>query len=275
MTASSDTTWVTAAKKLVHVQENPSDSSMPDNKNIDELVYDKSVDNRSSGSGTELFYFDPNALSIEGWKKLGISERTIGTIQKYLNKGGHFYQNEDLKKIYGLSIRDYERLAPYIKINATKRFGENYPNNNYKKEQAESNKASKYHSIDINTADTSEFISLPGIGSKLALRIVNFRSKLGGFYSVDQISETYGLTDSAFQKIKSLLEVKSTYVKKININTATTDEMKLHPYIKWNLANSIVEYRNQHGSYSSLEDLKKISLITDDVFDKIKFYLTL
>ena len=119
------------------------------------------------------------------------------------------------------------------------------------------------------------FIALPGIGNKLALRIVNFRDKLGGFYSIDQIGETYGLPDSVFRKIKPFLKLETNLVKKININTATKDEMKSHPYIKWNLANAIVEYRNQHGNFSSLEDLKKISLITTEVFDKIKFYLVL
>jgi competence ComEA-like helix-hairpin-helix protein len=74
---------------------------------------------------------------------------------------------------------------------------------------------------------------------------------------------------------KPFLKLETNFVKKFNINTATKDEMKSHPYIKWNLANAIVEYRNQHGNFSSLEDLKKISLITTEVFDKIKSYLAL
>jgi competence protein ComEA len=98
---------------------------------------------------------------------------------------------------------------------------------------------------------------------------------LGGFYSVDQIAEIYGLPDSSFKKIKPFLKLESTPFKKFNINTASKDEMKSHPYIKWNLANAIVEYRNQHGNFSSLGDLKNISLITPEVFDKIKFYLVL
>ena len=73
--------------------------------------------------------------------------------------------------------------------------------------------------IDINLADTTAFIALPGIGSKLADRIVRFREKLGGFYSTEQIGEVYGLADSVFQKIRSLLLMKPFQVKKININT--------------------------------------------------------
>jgi len=115
---------------------------------------------------------------------------------------------------------------------------------------------------------------LPGIGSKLAARIVNFRDKLGGFYSVDQVGETYGLADSTFQKIKGSLQLSGS-VKKFNINTATKDELKIHPYIKWNLANAIVEYRNQHGAFKSLDELKNIVLIDEVTFEKIVHYLSL
>jgi competence ComEA-like helix-hairpin-helix protein len=109
--------------------------------------------------------------------------------------------------------------------------------------------------IDVNNADTTAFISLPGIGSKLAARIITFREKLGGFYSVEQIGETYGLPDSTFQKIKQWLKLDNLSVKKININTATVDEMKAHPYIKYGLANPIVAYRNEHGAFSKIEDI--------------------
>ena len=128
--------------------------------------------------------------------------------------------------------------------------------------------------VNVNSADTVALIALPGIGSKLALRILNFRDKLGGFYSVDQIKETYGLPDSTFQKIKIYLIVDGQ-VEKINLNTATKDELKIHPYIKWNLANAIVEYRNQHGDYKSIDDLKNISMLDETTFNKIAHYLSL
>src|SRR4029077_14480458 len=82
--------------------------------------------------------------------------------------------------------------------------------------------------VDVNLADTSGYISLPGIGSKLSQRIIAFRDKLGGFYSVNQVGETYLLPDSTFQKIKSRLVISDTAVKKININLASVDEMKVH-----------------------------------------------
>ena len=130
------------------------------------------------------------------------------------------------------------------------------------------------HLVDINDADSIAFIALPGIGPRLASRILNFREKLGGFYSSDQLSEVYGLPDSTFQNIRQYLHLAGS-VKTININTASKDELRVHPYIRWNLANAIVEYRNQHGNFQSLEDLKNISVIDETTYNKLIHYLIL
>jgi competence protein ComEA len=129
--------------------------------------------------------------------------------------------------------------------------------------------------IDVNTADTTAFISLPGIGSKLAARIVKFREKLGGFYSIEQIGEVYGLQDSVFQKIRKYLQLKDASVKKININTATADELKAHPYISYSIANAMVAYRNQHGDFQSVEGIKKIMIVTEEWYFRIAPYLAI
>lgn len=229
------------------------------------LQYEPSI----STGNISLFNFDPNKITLQQWQQLGVPLKTAATIQKYLSKGGSFKKPEDLKKIYGMHLNDYERLLPYIQIevpeeNKPPADSFTYPNK----------KNTAFEIIDINKADTTDFISLPGIGSKLALRIVNFRDKLGGFYSAEQIREIYGLQDSIFQKIKSHLEVRNTSVKKININTASADALKSHPYIKSNIAMPVIAYRNEHGAFSKTEDLKKVIVVTDEVYKKIAPYIT-
>ena len=217
----------------------------------------------------QLFKFDPNTLSVDGWQKLGLSERTSRTIDKYRSKGGKFHQPEDIRKIWGIPQGFYERVKDYIVISPIQN---NYQENDGATVYSKFEK--KVVVVNINQADTTAFIALAGIGSKLAARIVNFRDKLGGFYSVDQVGETYGLPDSTFQKLKSSFQLSGS-VRKLNVNTATKDELKVHPYFKWNLANAIVEYRNQHGAFKSLDELKNIAIIDDAAFDKIVHYLTL
>ena len=274
----SDTAWI-AAMKRIEQKEAGSDQQYKkyDDDNSTAYQYDRPTDKFISKSKGKLFYFDPNTLSTEGWQKLGLRDKTIHTIQNYLSKGGHFKKSEDLQRIYGLFPNEFERIAPYIKIetidetNSNKSFTDkpltgNMPAKTY---------APRYAILDINLADTTAFISLPGIGSKLAARIVNFRDKLGGFYAVAQVGETFGLPDSTFQKIKQYLKLENTSIKKININTATVDELKLHPYIRWGLANPIIAYRNEHGPFLKVEDLKKVMAVTEEIYNKMAPYLSL
>ena len=221
-----------------------------------------------------VFYFDPNTASVNDWVRLGIREKTANTIQKYISKGGKFYKPDDIKKIWGLSEKDAERLIPYVEIKSIpKKFS--YSEQNQTEVKTTFIKKDFVEKVDINSADTSQYISLPGIGSKLSKRIIAFREKLGGFYSIDQVGETYLLPDSTFQKIKKYLFLNSKAIKKININLASVDEMKTHPYIRYNIANAIFQYRQQHGNFNSVEEIKKIMTVTDEVYNKAAPYLTI
>ncbi len=274
----SDTTWISKLKSLEQRAADNSSNTSYNNDNSANFQFDKKSNNYYSKAKGELFNFDPNTLSTEGWKRLGLRDKTISTIQNYLSKGGKFRIAEDLSRIYGLFPNEYERIAPYITIqsienpSAIKKYEEF---NKYPENQNSKTNSSDYSIIDINTADASEFMSLPGIGPTFSTRIINFREKLGGFYSIQQIGETFGFPDSTFQKIKKYLKLENTAIRKININTATIDELKAHPYIRYQLANPIIAYRNQHGNFISLENLKKIMTITEELYIKISPYLTL
>jgi competence ComEA-like helix-hairpin-helix protein len=264
-------------KEIAQLQVQQKDSSRDFTyRNYPENNYYQSSENNNykyTAKG-ELFYFDPNVLSADGWVKLGVREKTANTIRNYVSKGGRFYKPEDIAKIWGLHEDEVKRLLPYVRIAAKtetnyNKYPPSEPYKNYEKP--------KYTitNIDINNADTTAFIKLPGIGSKLAARIIAFRQKLGGFYKAEQVGETYGLPDSTFQKIKTRLVVGNSTVKMLNINTASVDELKTHPYLRYNIANAIVQYRTQHGSFLSVTDIKKIMLVTDDIYSKAAPYLAI
>ena len=223
-------------------------------------------------SNKSLFDFDPNLLSLVGFINLGLRPKTAQTIINYRNKGGKFRNPEDLKKIYGLRADEFDRLKPYIMIKSNNHFQNDFntkPSNNFSKDDFKNN----YQIIiEINSADTTKWKMLNGIGSKLAARIVNFRNKLGGFYSIDQVGETYGVPDSTFQKIKSKLKINTQLIIKLDLNTASFDELNAHPYISYNLAKLIVNYRTTNGSLKSLNDLELLVKETKDVFEKLKHY---
>lgn len=265
-------------------------------------VINANQSNTNDAVSIELFPFSPNLASIEDLIKLGISQKVAQKIINYRSKGGVFRKKEDLQKIYGFPIDLYAKLEPFIVLEssnsnntstlATQNQGvaqnqttTSYPNQNYNipnqipgsynntpSTTQYSNKKNFSGSIDINQATTEQWQQLPGIGAGYANKIISFRDKLGGFYSPEQIKETYGLPDSTFQKIKVHLKA-SPVLRTININNATQEELNKHPYCKTNHARLIVNYRETHGKFANLEALKKVYGI-QDILPKLQPYIT-
>jgi len=115
-----DTAWMAAVKRLEIKDPGlfNDDPRKDDDENSYTYQYDRKKSNyyESNNRNGELFYFDPNTISSADWKRLGLRDKTIQTIQNYLSKGGHFYKTEDLQRVYGLHKDEYERLLPYIRI---------------------------------------------------------------------------------------------------------------------------------------------------------------
>lgn len=268
-------------KQIASLKIKPADSTIKYRNKFDDdkdnyQPYNEPAERKYTGPSQqerngELFYFDPNILDEAGWRRLGLRDKTIATVKNYVSKGGKFYKPEDIKKIWGLNEELADKLIPYIQIEKI----EFADNGQYVKTEKTFFEKKAYTApvVDINTADTTAFIALPGIGGKLAQRIITFRDKLGGFYKIEQVGETFGLPDSTFQKIKPRLALNNTSVKQININTATVDELKTHPYLRYAVGNAIVQYRSQHGNFTSVNDLKKIAVVTEEIFSKSLPYL--
>ena len=216
---------------------------------------------------SEPFTFDPNTASRADFRNLGLSERTAKHITNYREKGGVFRTQEDLKKIYTLAEEDYERLMPYIRIESPKKNDSFSPSN--KARPSELN-------LDINQATVEDFKKLKGIGNSYAKRIVRFRSALGGFINVEQISHVYGLPDSTYQKIVPQLRCPRQPIRQTNINTATAAQLQKNPYLSWQQANAIVLYRKENGNYSSVEMLQVLDELDDgkQTYQKVAPYLS-
>ena len=128
--------------------------------------------------------------------------------------------------------------------------------------------------FDINTADATQLSTIKGIGAVLAARIVKFRDKLGGFVSQVQYQEVYGLRPAVIQRLQ-----KHTYISTdfrpalLNINTADVQTLAAHPYLTYQQARSIVRYREQHGSLSSVNALSALMLMDKTTLEKVKAYL--
>ena len=243
-------------------------NTMPPTHTLESLMAQIEIDTMHEGrayaaSVLTPFSFDPNTLDEAGFKKLGLREKLVSTILHYREKGGKFYNNESLKRIYGLHDDEYQQLEPYIHIANTER-------NTYQQ------KLREVLSIELNTADTTQLIKLPGIGSKLSMNIIRLREQLGGFDNVRQMTEVYGLSDETFEQIKGSLHVNKSLIKTLNLNAATLYELNAHPYLHGEIARALVDYRKTHNyKIVNLNQIKEIALINDEIFRKIVPYLRL
>lgn len=220
----------------------------------------------------KLTFFDPNKAEAEQLLTLGLSKKVVRNIEKYREKGGQFRRPQDLKKIYGMTEADFVRLEPYIQLTDSKAKSWDEETTATEFQKTPPVAVNEQVSIDINRSTAEDWQQLYGIGTVLSGRIIKFRDLLGGFHSVDQVAETYGLPDSTFQSIREQLQ-HSPIKKPLNINKMTEEDLKSHPYIKWQQARVIVAYREEHGPFREQADLKQVLALDEAFINRISPYL--
>lgn len=210
-----------------------------------------------------LFSFNPNTLDSAGFVKLGLKPFMAHNILRYRAKGGKFRTVEAFSKIYGLSAEQFDRLQPFIQLPAEEKLI--YAN----KEETPS------IMLELNKADTLDLKQLRGVGSGIAKRIVAYRNKLGGFVSVNQLKEVWGISPELAQQLMTSVKVDASQIKKIPVNKSSIDRLKNHPYINFYCAKAIYEYRKNEGKINSIEVCKKIDdeMLTPEFWEKVEPYL--
>ncbi len=213
---------------------------------------------------SKLFNFDPNLITYEEAITLGFPDKTAHTLINYRNKGGKFYNSESLKKLYGMNDALYEKLVPYISINSNK------SKDNFK---TENKFVSKQQSItlEINSADSTQWMQLKGIKAGRARLILKYKNMLGGFYSIDQIKEVYTINDTVFNAIKANLTVNPSLIQKIKVNTADFKTLVHHPYIKYEGTKCIFALKK--NKKITADDLKNSSCFSREQLEKVLIYL--
>ena len=209
-----------------------------------------------------LFNFNPNTLNDDGWLALGLSKGKLQVLRNYQKNGGYFKEKEDLQRCYAFGDTFYNTIKEYVSI---PEIDEPEP----KSQQP----IITTQIIELNQADSLDLISVKGIGSFYAKQILKYRNELGGFYSYSQFPEIWGLEKLDVEKIKLLTTIDTLLISNININTATIEKLRHHPYLNYKQAKMIVNYRAQHGVFRSVKDIQKIRPISPEIFRKIAPYL--
>lgn len=227
----------------------------------------------------ERFPFDPNTADSTQLLRLGLQPWQVRNIYKYRSRGGIYRQKEDFARLYGLTVKQYRELEPYIRISsdylpASTLVGERKYSE--RGERAQRDTALSYpvkikedEHVVLNTADTTQLRRVPGIGTYYAKEIIRHGQWLGGYVSVDQLDEIDGFP----QEAKKYFVIEQPHPKKLNVNNLTLNQLRRHPYINYYQAKAIIDYRRLHGNINSLDDLRFSKDFPSEAIERLRPYI--
>jgi competence ComEA-like helix-hairpin-helix protein len=185
------------------------------------------------------------------------------------------YAFQMLRKDTTINPYDFDKAVATLD-KAKKSQAGDYPDNSSEKPNTTPiiyKKAAPGIIIEINTADSAKLTELHGIGPAFARRIISYRDRLGGFYNKEQLREVFGIDAEKYNELQVQVKVDASKIKRININKVNFDGLSHFPYLSYKQMNAIIQFREQHGDYEKLADMKNIAILNDEILRKIEPYL--
>lgn len=228
--------------------------------------------------------FNPNTADSLELLSVGLPPRVARNILRYREAGGRFRKPEDLARIYGLHDTMYAQVKPYITIpserkevtpvpRSSDRQITSLPDTGRKEHPYAAYMRAKYkpgQSADLNVADTTELMKIPGIGPVYARMIVDYRERLGGFHSVAQV---YDL-DVLPEEVGDWVHIDTASIVKLKINRLSVTQLRTHPYLTFYQAKAIVALRKREGDIKSVRQLLFLDEFSEADIERLEPYLS-
>ncbi|MCO6480438.1 MAG: helix-hairpin-helix domain-containing protein [Phaeodactylibacter sp.] len=248
----------------------------------------QAVDSSHQPLAGQLFYFDPNTISLDSLLLLGLPPKTAGTVIRYRDKVGPFYRAEDLRKVYTLAEEDYRRLAPYVRLAEPPSPAALRVKLEWEQENSPSLQPFPF---DPNTA-TAEELNRLGLPERLAGNILKYREKGGRFRKPDALKKIYGMDEDTYRALEPFIQVEekgppareepalaedipeayghAPAPLAIDINTASEEEWRQLYGIGPGYARRIVRFREKLGGFARIEQVGETYGLPDSTFQKIR-----
>lgn len=289
--------FIVGACAVFFLRDRSTDNSVAETSDIIKTnpSYSKDKSYAVEPKAVHLQPFDPNTADSTLLLGLGLAPWQVRSIYKYRASGGVYTCPEDFARLYGLSVKKYRELLPYISIgddyrSAADVYGRSHhaydshsasssPSQVGEGTASSANSNTAYtqklkagQMLKINNADTLALRTIPGIGPYFARKIVRYREQLGGFVSKNQLLEIADFPESALPYIE-ISSAEASAIRRLNINKASAEQLRSHPYITFSMAKQITEYRRLRGNIKNLDDLKLLPLFTPETIQKLRPYI--
>lgn len=211
--------------------------------------------------------FNPNELDKSGWMETGLSEKQAESVMRYLARGKGLHSLDDVNKIRVLSEK-WHRLNDQLMV---------FPIvSNETPFSADVEDAVEIeHLLELNVADTNELVAIRGIGAYSARAIVKYRDRLGGFVSYEQLNDIRALREEVKEVLRQKTTLDNRLVRKICIDTCSVDGLSKLPYLSVKQARTILNYRDAHGGFTEVKQIKSCVVVSDSLFLRLEPYLTI
>jgi DNA uptake protein ComE-like DNA-binding protein len=217
-----------------------------------------------------IYPFNPNFITDFKGYKLGMSLVEIDRLLAYRRQNKFVNSAQEFQAVTKVSDSLLKAISPYFKfpdwVKNKKEYASTYVKTDF-------SKVEKIVILDINEATKEDLMKVYGIGDKISDRILEQKSKLGAFVSMEQMNDVWGLSTEVIENLNKYFVVKSTAnIKRISINNASVKELSQFPFFRYALAKEIVIYRSMYGDVE-IEDLTKIKGFPVDKIKIIGLYL--
>lgn len=221
----------------------------------------------------KIYPFNPNFITDYKGYKLGMSIEEIDRLLAFRKENKYVNSAKEFQDVTHVSDSLLRVIAPFFKFPDWVKDRKEKTSHSENR-QSVFTKRDKPVFIDVNDATQEDLIKIYGIGEVLSVRILKFKENLGGFVSMEQMKDIWGLSPEVIEKLNSRFKVfKMPDVKKIAINNASLKELARFPYFKYALAKEIITYRSMNGDIKNSYDLRKIKDFPVDKENIIGLYL--